>query len=195
MIKYLLIILFVLIAGSCNNSGEKIEVQPQEKKEASSFFPVTDYLRGQIAEIKTNGVTPIKTDSSRGSSKTDSVWLKAGDLDSVFHQFLQPEIDSTNLIQFFEESKFNDQTLDTYTFTYSPAPQLPDSFTLLRWDVYINRSSNAVKRIFMVKKAAEGEEMQLTWQSGKWCKTVTIARNKEGTQFVAHEQTIKWSFE
>ena len=188
----LIVIVSVLLYAACNTSPtEKEREIPAHTSDSQGFFPVTNYLRGQIAEIKSSGVNPLKIDSANG--KIDSVWLKIEDFDAAFKDFLEPEIDSTNLAGFYEETKFADQTLDTYTFTYNALPNLPANNPLIRWDVYISRETNNVKSIFIAKQFPT-EELQLTWHSNNSCKKVSIATNKAGRQFVAYEQVIKWNF-
>ena len=192
MIKLLLMLCSLYIIA-CNQPVEKSEQQTKMPKEQSpGFFPVTNYLRGQIAGIKSKGINPLKIDSANG--KTDSVWLKMEDLDSAFQEFLHPEIDSTNLANFYQEDKFADETLATYTFTYTALPNLPAQQPLKRWDVYISQETNTVKSIYMVKQF-ETKELQLTWQSNASSKIVSIATDNSGRQFVEYEQVIKWNFD
>jgi hypothetical protein len=124
----------------------------------------------------------------------DSSWIKMEDLDKEVALFLEPQIDTTNMVSLFSEKKFLDQTINAYTFTYDPSGQLPDTFMLQRWDVYVDAVTNKVKRIYMVKKLSDTKTVQLTWQSDKWCKIVTIATDKEGKASVEREVLIKWDF-
>jgi len=178
---------------SCNNGAEKMKNKTTEEKKEASFFPVTSYIQGQIAEIESKGINPLNIYTS--ANKSDSIWLKVEDFSSAFKEFVIPVIDSNSLVQFFDESNFADQTLDTYTFTYDPKGVLPDSILLQRWDVHIDPATNTVKRIFIVKRTTDNKELQLTWQSGKWCKIVSIITDKSGRQSVEYEQTIKWNFD
>ena len=107
--------------------------------------------------------------------------------------FLHPEIDTSNLIPFFSEARFLDQTVDAYTFTYEPKGILPDSISLRHWDVYIDPKKNIVRRIYIVKEEHDITR-QLTWQSNKWCKVVTIGNDKDGNQQVMKETLITWDF-
>ncbi len=43
-----------------------------------------------------------------------------------------------------------------------------------RWDVYVDPDNGKVTRIYLVKRGAADRELQLTWQSGKWYKIVTL---------------------
>lgn len=187
------LLLFIISVFSCTSVSEKMQNEKPTEKDTLSFFPVTNYIKGQIAEIKNSKIDAYKVYKS--TEKTDSGWLKNDELDSAFKEFTSPFIDTSNLIELYEESKFADQTLNTYTFTYAPKAAIPDSISLVRWDVYINQENNVVKRIFIVKKISGNKELQLTWQADKWCKTVCIVTNNEGKQFVEYEQTLKWSAE
>ncbi len=193
MSKALCCILVALIIFSCKTQVTQSVSTTTTEKEVPNFFPVTNYIYGQIEDIKQAGINPIKIDSN--AHKTDTNWLKVEDFKNAFKEFLTPTIDSSNLIHFFTESKFEDQTIGSYTFTYTARPSLPDSMALQRWDVYISPASNTIKRIFMVKKLSEQKELQLTWQSGQWCKTVVIVTNAQGQQSVSAVQIIKWNFD
>ncbi|MBC7866094.1 MAG: hypothetical protein H7X88_01055, partial [Gloeobacteraceae cyanobacterium ES-bin-316] len=129
------VLVWMMLAGvlfSCNRSKENDEKHLAPETVAPSFFPVTNYIYGQIEAIKDMGVNPIKIDST--VNKVDTTWLKIEDFAESFKEFVSPQIDSLNLVPFFEESKFADQTIDAYTFTYTPSKALPDSILLLKWD-------------------------------------------------------------
>lgn len=185
--------LLAVIFLSCNDRRDAATTKVLEENAAPGFFPVTNYIYGQIEGIRQAGINPMKVDSV--AQKTDTTWLKIEELSNTFSEFLTPRIDSNNLTQLFVENRFEDQTLDAYTFTYTPLPNLPDSMLLQRWDVYVSPATNTVKRIYMVKRLGDNKELQLTWQSDKWCKIVTIINNKAGQQSVSSVQTITWNFD
>ncbi len=183
----------VLLISACNNNSEEKKLAPNNiAEEKPSFFPVTSYLKGQIHEIKEKGITPIKHVSTH--NHTDSVFVTFAELDEVMKEFLYPEIDSANLIPFFTESKFLDQSINAFTFTYEPKPQVPDSILLTHWDVYIEPEISKVKRIYLVKKGGVNKMLQLTWQSNEWCKTTTIITKPDGTSAVEKEEKISWVY-
>jgi hypothetical protein len=178
---------------SCTDQ-EKSAEQPSGKDTAQNqrFFPVTDYLKGEIYNIKKNGVNPLKYITVNGH--TDSVWLKIEALDSVMAEFLQPEIDSVNLTAFFSEKSFLDRSLDAVTFTYDASVPLPDTMKLKHWDVYIDPKSNKVKRIYIVKQVDKTKTLQLTWVNGQWCKITTITTDANDIMKVEKEEKIVWDF-
>jgi len=190
--KRVAVYLFILQATGCtNNAGNKNVTTPGMDKQTvpgnQHFFPVTNYLQGQVMEIKARGINPLKITTI--NDLTDSAWIKIEDVDAALASFFRPVIDTSNLNEFFKEAKFLDQTLDAYTFTYEPVRNLPDSLTLQRWDVYIDPSRYTVKRIYLVKKE-NNKTLLLTWQSDKWCKTVTVTKDGK----IEREELIKWKF-
>ncbi len=182
------LLLFGVCLQACHQATKKDNSHP-ELEEPISFFPVTSYIKGQIAGIDTYGLAPLKFDLS--NDKKDSVWLKAEQFDAVFNPFLHPVIDSTNLIDLYEESKFADQTIDAFTFTYSAKNESDTSLELKRWDVYINTKTNNVQRVFIVKRSGT-KEIQLTWQHDEWCSIRTIGKDAKGLAVVEKEELIKW---
>ncbi|MEO8769277.1 MAG: hypothetical protein ABI402_04315 [Ferruginibacter sp.] len=162
------------------------------KPEPKVFFPVTDYIKGQIYEIKNGGVNPMKFVTI--NNHTDSAWLKMEKLNDEVADFLSPEIDTTNLISLFSEKKFMDQTLDAITFTYDPIKILPDTFSFQHWDVYVDPNKNTVRSVYLVKKLTDKKTLLLTWESGKRCNIKTVLSDSSGKVTIEKEITLKWHF-
>lgn len=172
--------------NTASNSGEPVE---QEKQ---SFFPVTDFIKGQLQDIRKDGINPLKFTTANG--KTDSAWLKIEDFEKEIGPFLSPVIDSTNLTSLFTEKRFLDQTINAFTFTYDPVKQIPDSFAFQRWDVYVDPQKNTVSRIFLIKKLAADKKQLLTWVPGLNCKIVTVYDDGKGKSGIEKDVMIKWDF-
>jgi hypothetical protein len=165
----------------------------KEATEAVSYFPVTSYLKGQLADIRASNVNPLEY--TIVGDKKDSVWLKNEDLETAMAAFLHPEIDNLNMIRLFKEEKFLDQSVNAYTFTYDPAGNLPDTMQLQHWDVYVDPQEGKVRRIYMLKKTGIGKQQQLTWEAEeKWCRILNISTKADGTFIVDKEQKIIWHF-
>lgn len=193
--KILIPVTIVLILlQACNHSSEnkvaEIPAAPVKKiPEKQSFFPVTEYIRGQMAEIVQRGITPKWYVTI--NNHTDSSWLRTEMYDKAFNEFLHPEIDSANLITLFAEKQFMDQTVNAFTFTYDPIGELPDSMLLQHWDVYVEPKTGKVRRVYMVKNNG-AKTIQLTWQGDKWCSIVHIINKPDGSSAVEKEEKIIW---
>ncbi len=183
----------ILLLFSCTHSEKKNDmVQEKTLPQKQHFFPVSSYLKGELYTIKNKGINPLKYTTI--NNHTDSVWLKIEDLDAAVQEFLQPEIDSVNLITLFTEKSFLDQTLNAITLTYDPAVPLPDTFKLKHWDVYIDPDLNTVKRIYMVKEMSKTSLLQLTWVNNRWCKITYIVTDEKGVSTIEKEEKLVWDF-
>lgn len=193
-----LVFLFFLVSCNSKQGSEPVKTAPpvsdstRQAMQKQLFFPVTDYLEGQLYDISQKGINPLKYTTIKG--RTDSVYLKMEELRPTVSPFLEPRIDSMNLLGLFTEKKFMDQTLDAITYTYDPTAPLPDSMKLTHWDVYIDPKSGKVKRVYMVKQVSENKMIQLTWLSDHWCKITTILTDATGNSTVEREEKITWDF-
>src|SRR5688572_24113941 len=113
MMKFALISLCILLAVSCNSKTEPAsepttvtETVAKDSTTANSFFPVTNYIRGQINDIRLKGVNPMIYTTVK--DQTDSSWLKAENFENEMAPFLENTIDTTNLKDLFSEKKFLD---------------------------------------------------------------------------------------
>jgi hypothetical protein len=181
----------VILLFACNNTPQKS--LPQESvvvEEKPSFIPVTAYIKGQIRDITERGMTPMKFTTI--NNHTDSALVKFSELDSFLKNFLEPEVDSVNMVPFFTESKFLDQTINAFTFTYNPKVKLPDSLSLTHWDVYIDPETSKIKRVYMTKKSADNKTLQLTWEHNQSSKITTISNKPDGSSTIEKEEKIFW---
>lgn len=188
--SFILPFLFLLFITACNESTTTpttVEEQSKEGEKEDNFFPVTEYILGQIAGIRSDGINPIKRTGK------DSTWVKVEDLEKEMSEFLTPIIDSINMKTFYRESKFLDQTIDAYTFTYEPKKNLPDSLDLRGWTVYVDPKNYTVRRIYMVKERGDST-LQLTWQSGKWCKIAMLNMSESGVLSLSKETEFIWKY-
>ncbi len=178
---------------NCNQKKTTLS-QQQASQPKNSFFPVTQYILGQLNELDSLPVTPLKITSING--KVDSVWMKREDIRSFAQPFLTPHIDSVTWHKYFSEKSFLDQTINAFTFSYDPVNRLPDSIKLKRWDIYIDPDNNKVKRIFIVKQLNDTkipQVIQLTWKSGYYCKITSISE-KPGEEPKIKEEQLIWNF-
>ena len=182
-------VLFFIAIFSCNrNIKESVPKEVVEDTTSQSFFPVTSFIKGQIFELKNEGISPIMYTTT--NNKKDSVWLKVENIDSVVKPFLDPLIDSTNLKNTFKETSFLDQTLNAYTFSFDPIGKLSANYELKQWDIYIDHETSRVTRIYILKKEINGTIVQLTWQADKYCRMVWIKDSV--SPVVVKEILINW---
>lgn len=185
----------LLIIFSACHSKENTELQlTKPDKEVETIFPVTDFLKGQLRELDTMPVTPLKTVTING--KTDSIWQKRDSIRVFAAPFLTPVIDSISMSPYFSEKSFLDQTINAITFSYDAKIKLPESLKLRHWDVYIDPQRGTVQRIYMVKESEEGNASitrQFTWKANQWCSIRTI-KQEAGKVPEIKEEKLTWDF-
>jgi len=184
----------IFFVCSCHTSKEK-EPVTNKNTEEETFFPVTDFLLGQLKLTESLPVTPLKITIS--GTKPDSVWLKKEDIRKFAFPFLHPVIDSISMRNYFTEKSFVDQTINAVTFSYDPKTRLPDSMKLNHWDVYIDPQKSTVQRIYIVKEETINGRIittQLTWKVNKWCSIRTIIQQPNKDPQVG-EEIMKWDFD
>jgi hypothetical protein len=193
MKKFLFSVFLSIVLFACKQPQNKVKpfADIPDTTTIDNYFPVTNYILGEIEHIKSLSLNPLMIVSS--NNKTDSTWLQLQDLEKVMQPFLTPVIDTANMKALYRESQFEDPTLNNYTWSYEPYKILPDSFTLKRWDVYVNPQQNRVSRVYWVKNITPDLQQQLTWNSGKSCKILEIRDNK-GDFKIERETIIKWDF-
>lgn len=200
--KKLFFPVLAFIAISCNRNANNAATTTAEQPAPAinetrkdSFIPVTSFIKGQLRSFDSLLVTPLHTTTI--NDKTDSVWLKQQALIPLLKDFLSPEIKESNLIQFFKQTSFNDQTINAITFTYDPSTTLPDSISLRHWDVYIEPESGKISKIYLVKQQNEKEgsiTRQLTWKTDKWASINTILNKPDGTTVLLKAEKFIWNF-
>ncbi len=184
----------VVILSSCQhkkNEPTTTEIPATDTATvAPSFFPVTAYLEGQIVEIKNahKKITAYHT----ANQQTDSILVAANQMDSIFSDFVMPNIDSTTLARYFKETKFEDQTLNAITLSYDAKEMLPDTILWQHWDIYIQPETNEVERIYLVKTLPNNTTLQLTWIPGSLCKKTYIAEGDATQKMMVSETTYQW---
>jgi hypothetical protein len=187
---------FITLLNACNSS--KIKTEDSKIKtagEVETFFPVTDFLKGQLRILDSMPVTPLKTITING--ETDSTWLKREDIRPFAVPFLTPVIDSASLFSYFSVNSFLDQTLNSITISYDANAKLPDSIKWRHWDVYIDPQTGSVQRIYMVKENEENRintTTQLTWKTDDGC-SIRIIKQIPGKEPEIQEQKLKWNFD
>lgn len=193
-------LLLLLVCGCHNNNKTEInntnpEAPAPEAVKKDSFFPVTSFLKGQIRLLDSLPVTPLHTTTI--NNKTDSEWIKKEVLKTFLSPFLSPEIKETNLVNYFKETSFNDQTLNAITFTYDPLKTLPDSITLRHWDIYIDPETGKVTNIYIVKSIPDKSSiitLQLTWKTDKYAEIVRFLNQPDGNIKLIKKDKFIWKF-
>ena len=79
----------ILLLASCGHSKKAdqpantaITPPADTAEQYPSFFPVTNYIKGQIIDIQRTGINPLKYITQK--EHTDSVWIRTAQLTNEF---------------------------------------------------------------------------------------------------------------
>jgi hypothetical protein len=199
MKKFFILIITATAGYFLSCTEKKTAEQPIQNVDTTnavtSFFPVTSFLKGQIRQFDSITTTPLHIITIH--EKADSESIKREQLKLSLQTFLTPEITETNLLKYFKESKFNDQTLGTITFTYDPITTLPDSINILTWNVYVSPATGNVTKVYMVKHLIENGQniiQQLTWQTDKYAEITEILDKPDSSAELLKQEKFIWNF-
>src|SRR5687768_1345736 len=104
MNKTFLFFFTCLVLGGCDAKKKPAVDQQVAEEKAATFFPVTSFIKGQIRTLDSLPVTPLLITTHKG--KIDSTWIPAAKLRPYLNAFLAPEINETNMQDFFQETRF-----------------------------------------------------------------------------------------
>ena len=188
MRNYIFITIFVCLITSCsqNNSEKSTSTKPESD---ASFFPVGNYLLGDIASIKQIGISPKYIHFKNGIS--DSSFLQLQNIETNLSDFLSPMIDSIGMSSWVKESKFYDESIASFTLSYDVQKDYYEKTAWRKWDVYVDPESQKVDRIFLVKNISDSTIAQLTWIPKSYAKIVII--NNQNSS-VVEEKTFNWNY-
>ena len=182
------ILIFVCLITSCSQNKSEKSTAGQPDSDAS-FFPVGNYLLGDIASIKQNGISPKYFHLKNGIS--DSSFLQIENIKSNLSDFLSPFIDSAIMNSWVKEAKFYDESIASFTLSYDVQKDFYEKTTWRKWDVYVDPESQKVDRLFLVKNNSDSTIAQLTWIPKSFAKIVII--NNQNSS-VVEEKTFIWNY-
>jgi hypothetical protein len=164
--KYLMIILTgATFFNSCKD--QKPTTAPVEQTEKKSYFPVVDFLKGQIHYVDSLPVAILKIVTE--NNKRDSSYIKSEEFDKLAQDFILPDLQQDIFEKGFKESSFIDQTTQSATFNYISTDS---KLSLQRVDVLATPDElySKVKSIFLQQTLNKNDTIivkKMYWQTNK----------------------------
>ena len=144
-------ILFIS-CGNPESFSENSEKAPEQK----SYFPIAEYIKG---EMKTIDSLPVGIMKKRISgNKTDSAFIERLEFKSLAALFTGADVSKETLETKYVEHSFVDQTTGYYTMTYEP--KVSDA-SYDRIDVLVKPGATAdnVKSIYLQKSSSHADTL------------------------------------
>ncbi|MHA4843789.1 hypothetical protein ACX0G7_06490 [Flavitalea antarctica] len=144
------LVLITLLSGCADELESPLPEArlPDSTNKAKQFFPVLDYLKGELSNVD-SFATAIRVYTTF-NGKTDSSFVTVDQFNGIMQEFLPPELSKENFEKYYSESSFFDQTTQTSTFTYATKN---DDLEFHRIDVLVqgSESYDKVSSIYMEK--------------------------------------------
>lgn len=202
MIMRFFIAIFLVGLFACGDSGSGTDAATSTKDSAKqdstlaaakAYFPVTDFLKGEIRNVDSfsSGIKKYNT----VKSKTDSTYIPIDVFKQLAADFISPDLDKANFEKNYKETSFFDQTTQSYTFTYSTDDQ---ALSIQRVDVLVNPGDgfDKVKSVYLEKHSDSKDSSVLKkmyWKAGNSF-SVTSQTIVGSAEPIIRQQKVIWGF-
>lgn len=191
MTRFLSIFVFFFLLLGCKAKNKPPDVPAEE------FFPVTDYLKGELARLDTSLATFYKIETVEGVS--DTVPIRNADVKRYARDFATlPDISKDDLRKDYQVTHNYDDILNAFVFMFTTNEDHP----VKREDVVLDPAPNAegkndIQSIFVELWQNKGDTLirkNMLWESGKNFQVTTVAETG-GTQQTKKLQVVWNGFE
>jgi viroplasmin and RNaseH domain-containing protein len=164
MNRFIISLSLVFLLFGCKSK----KVKPQVS--SADIFPVSDYLKGQIASMDTSLASYFKIEMADGVSDTTSI--KNSEVRHYANDFLTlPDITSKELKDDYEVTHLYDEELDAFAFTFTTKEDHPVKSEHVILDPQQNaEGKNDIKSIFVNLWQTKGDSSirkNMLWDAGK----------------------------
>jgi hypothetical protein len=188
--KYFMIILIGAVFFS-NCKDQKPTTTTPEQTVKKSYFPVVDFLKGQIHNVDSLPSAILKIVIE--NNKPDSSYIKREEFDKLAQDFILADLQQNNFEKNFKESSFIDQTTQSATFNYTSTNS---KLSLQRVDVLATPDElySKVKSIFIQQTLNKNDTIivkKLYWQTNKHFQIATSLQAPNQTKKIKQLQ-VTW---
>jgi hypothetical protein len=171
--KIYLVAALCVFAIACGNSETEV---PKDAPVKKSYFPISEYIKGEIRTIDSLPVGIMKKVVT--ANRKDSAFIERSEFHNLATAFTGSALDKRELEAKYTEHSFMDQTTGYYTFTYEPS--VADA-PFQRVDVLVKPGAtfDNVKSIYIERSSSENDTAineRLYWKANI---SFTITKEKK----------------
>jgi hypothetical protein len=178
------ILLFIL---GCGQSGAGSSTEPDTKKEVV-YYPISDYIRGQIQYVDTSLLAVIHYTTVNGA--TDSSVMEKPEFKKVAEEFLEPNLNDPLIKPKYEENAFIDATIGTITLTYSTKDE---KAPLWKATVLLRQEDTKPIYIYLEKQLLSPDSSvlkKMIWKADSNCQIVSIIRKPNQSERIIEDKYV-----
>jgi hypothetical protein len=189
MKMFLMVLLAVTTLCSCKDQNKTAVVETTAEKK--SYFPVIDFLKGQISYVDSLPSAILKIVIK--NKRSDSSYIRRDEFNEIAKDFIPPELEQKSFEKNYKENSFLDQTTQSATFNYA-ATDIKSP--LQRVDVLATADEmySKVKSVFIQEDISKNDTTivkKLFWQTNKRLQVITIMR-VPGQQDAINQMQVIW---
>jgi hypothetical protein len=171
--KNFIILIFIQAAILCSCKNDKQPASEEKKSEEKNYFPVADYIKGQINDVDSLPSAILKKTTE--NNKTDSSYIKPQEFNELAQEFIMPELTKETFEKEYQQTSFVDATTQSATYTYATGN---NELSLQRVDVLSTSTevNNKVKSVYMEKRINKNDTLiikKLFWKANKSFRIIT----------------------
>ena len=178
----------VIVSCGSNDAGNPAALTTTEDSSEKVYFPVQEFLRGEISYVDSLPVGIMKYTTT--GKHMDSGYIQPPEFRALAYEFLSPDLEEELFRENFDETSFYDQGTRYSTFNYTPKT---GNTEISRVDVIAapGLQYDKVNSIYIEKKGSgePGELRKLYWKAGRHFQI--IREDSTGTQTVIK---VVWNY-
>jgi hypothetical protein len=152
--KYFLLVGLCLYLFACNTGSQSEPgTLTDTASNAEPFYPITQYIQEQLAYVDTMPLA-IEKQTFVNSVQVDSMIIDRPAFHQLAADFLYPDLNDAGEKKNYRESKFQDLTINTLTFSYNALR--PDA-ELQQKDILLDPETQKVKNVLFRKVLQHGD--------------------------------------
>jgi hypothetical protein len=186
----------LLITSCKNNSVKNTTAAPIAKDSVAlpqSFFPVPDYIGGQLKTIDSLHL-PLKITFKKTGAAGRAGSISIHELRNWAQNFQQPDISDPSLKKFYTETNIADQSIPSVTFIYATTNS---QLQVQKINVFVKPDpveNDKVTGIYMEKTFSRNDTLfnqKLYWKTDKNMQVITEKQLK-GAALPVEQVKISW---
>jgi len=188
----------LLLFAACNNQPAAISETNAPKKDSvvadKDFFPVPDYIGGQLKIIDSLKLPISKTVIINGKSKLSQATDE--ELRGIAQQFREPNINDPSLKKHYTQTNIADESAPSVTLMFATTDT---ALIIQKMHVYIKPDpdkNDQVTGVYIEKQFTKNDtafSQQLIWKTGKNVQ-VTTEKKVKGKTLPIEQVKITWDY-
>lgn len=174
---------------SIKKSNSQANKTPENK---SGFFELTEFFYGNIIDVSSKNLLVTRKKTKDDDVQVENIKNDTSSLRASLIDFFDPVIDSNNVVNAYNETRFIDETINAVTISCELKLPLNKYPYWLSWNIYIDPETGKIKKVYLIKQISKEQTQQLTWNSNHGCQIRNFFADSSGNKKLMYETEYIW---